>query len=211
MLSNSTGAYLWVRFWVFVLHSIAPLCTSYCVLALYLPASLRLPSLLEYWALAETIFYFLTYLYRKYHLERSALHPPLPSKEERRKLFELCQKSTQDHERYITKWFLGAPLTAIKRENIKEFFRWAFLNADEYNPWYDDEIEEYVDKLEMEMGRKLEPGRGNVKCLRLTLDEVNALHRSLVWYMVRAPFWKVSESFGSLTMKLLSAYPSSNH
>ncbi|KAK2470050.1 hypothetical protein H9L39_18198 [Fusarium oxysporum f. sp. albedinis] len=32
-------------------------------------------------------------------------------------------------------------------------------------------------------GRKLEPGRGNAKCLRLTLDKVEMLHRSLTWYL----------------------------
>ncbi|KAB5518707.1 hypothetical protein GE09DRAFT_1208261 [Coniochaeta sp. 2T2.1] len=32
-------------------------------------------------------------------------------------------------------------------------------------------------------GRKLEPGRGKAKCLRLTYDKVEMLHRSLKWYL----------------------------
>ncbi|KAF5680537.1 hypothetical protein FDENT_8359 [Fusarium denticulatum] len=48
---------------------------------------------------------------------------------------------------------------------------------------YDDELEEYIEQLEELLGRKLEPGRGDAKCLRMTLDKVEMLHRSLTWYM----------------------------
>ncbi|RBQ72496.1 hypothetical protein FVER14953_01775 [Fusarium verticillioides] len=48
---------------------------------------------------------------------------------------------------------------------------------------YDDELEEYIEKLEELLGKKLEPGRGDAKCLRMTLDKVEMLHRSLTWYM----------------------------
>jgi hypothetical protein len=158
---------------------------------------MRLPTCFEYWAFAETVFYFLTYLYRRYHLQRPALHPHPPSKEERRKLFDRCQDSTQDHGRYISKWFLDVPLAAIKRENIKEWFRWAFLNTAMDDPTYDDEVEGYVKKLEMGSGMNFEPGRADVKSLRLTLDKVDALHRSLIWYMVRTFFYRVVEKPGN--------------
>jgi hypothetical protein len=78
------------------------------------------------------------------------------------------------------------PPAAIKRENIKEWFRWAFLNTAMDDPTYDDEVERYVKKLERRTGLYFEPGRANMKCLRLTLDKVDALHRSLIWYMVRS-------------------------
>ena len=48
----------------------------------------------------------------------------------------------------------------------------------------DEEIEEYIGEMEKLLGRKLEAGRGNAKCLRLTLDKVDMLHRSLMWYLV---------------------------
>ena len=48
----------------------------------------------------------------------------------------------------------------------------------------DEELEEYVDKFEMLLGRKLDPGRGKAVPLRLTIDEVKMLHRSLLWYLV---------------------------
>jgi hypothetical protein len=81
--------------------------------------------------------------------------------------------------------FRDVPPAAVKRENIKEFFRWAFLNTDMDDPIYDDEVEGYVKNLEIGTGMSFEYGRADVKCLRLTLDKVGALHRSLVWYSVR--------------------------
>jgi len=109
----------------------------------------------------------------------------------RNELFDLCLNSTQDHKQYISKWFLNERLSAIKRDNVKEFFRWAFLNTDVVDPNYDDELEIYVQKLEERIGTEFLQGRGDVKSLRLTLEKVGALHRSLVWYMVRT-FPKVS-------------------
>ena len=153
---------------------------------LCLPTNWRLPIFVEGWALAETIFCLIFYLYQRHQLQRPAVHPPVPPKEERQRLFRLCQESTQDVVRYLSGWFLYTPLTTVKRENVKEFFRWAFLNMDEHDPTYDDEVEEYVKSTEHCTGWSFEHGRADVKCLRLTLDKVDALHRSLLWYSVRS-------------------------
>ena len=185
MIGNSTAEYIWVRTWVFILNSIAPLSVAYFVLTIFLRPSGLIPQLIGYWAAAETTFYFLTYVYQEFHLQRPALHPDPPSKEERDKLFQRCLDSTKDPQSYIEKWFLGTPIAEVKRENLKEFFRWAFLNADAHDDQYDDEVEEYVRKFEQQVGWKFEPGRADVKCIRLTIDAVGCLHRSLIWYMVR--------------------------
>lgn len=182
MIGNSTFEYVWVVSWASILHSISPVCVLYCILAACLS---KLPRYPLYLAIPETIFYVLTHFYRKHHIQRPAAHPPLASREERDDLFDRCLDTTPDVEQYISKWFLDAPLSDIRRENVKEFFRWAFLNADAADPDYDDEVESYVKKLEGRIGREFRPGRSDVKSLRLTLDKVNALHRSLIWYMVR--------------------------
>lgn len=54
----------------------------------------------------------------------------------------------------------------------------------EPDPAYDEELQEYTGEMEGLLGRKLEDGRGNAKCLRLTLEQVDMLHRSLIWYLV---------------------------
>lgn len=138
----------------------------------------------------ETAFYLTTYGYRKHYLQRPALHPPPLAKEERNKLFRLCFDSSQDLNASFSRWFLGAPLVAVKRENIKEWFRWAFLNTDLADPSQDDELEIYVKQLEMKLGMNFQPGRAEVKSIRLSLDKVGALHRSMTWYTVRNHFMK---------------------
>lgn len=86
---------------------------------------------------------------------------------------------------------MDAPASEIKRENVKDFFRWAFLSKSVPNKVDDGELEEFVREMEKLLGRKIEHGRGNAKCFRLTLGEVDMLHRSLVWYMVS--FLKTAE------------------
>lgn len=184
MIGNSTAEYIWVVAWAGILHSIGPLSVVYCVLTTFLQHYLPPRRVLQYWAFLETIFFFSTYLYQRHYLQRPALHPPPMSEKERHKLFDLCLNTTQDCEQYLSRWFLDKPLSAIKRENLKEFYRWAFLNTHTVDPSHDDELEMYVKKLEERMGVKFEHGVGEVKSLRLTLDKVNALHRSLLWYMV---------------------------
>lgn len=184
MIGNSKFEYIWVVSWAAILHSIGPLSLIYCVSIALLPHIVPSHRYVLYGASAETLFYIWTCLYQRYYLQRPAEHPLPTSKEERNKLFEQCLESTQDHEQYISRWFLNAPLSAIKRENVKEFFRWAFLNTDVADSSFDDELDMYVMKLEERLGREFQPGRSDVKSLRLTLDKVDALHRSLVWYMV---------------------------
>lgn len=185
MLGTSRLEYLWVVTWVVILHSVGPLSVLYCVSAKFLPDRLRIWKYLEYWALIETLFYFLTYGYRKYHLQYPALHPPPLEREERIRLFRRCVESSEDLATFFSRWFLGTPIAAIKRENVKEWLRWAFLNTAIVDPNQDDELEAYVVELETKLGTNFEPGRADVKSIRLTLDKVDALHRSLTWYLVR--------------------------
>ncbi|KAI9732704.1 MAG: hypothetical protein M1818_007438 [Claussenomyces sp. TS43310] len=110
------------------------------------------------------------------------MHPPPMDRAERKELFQMCNENIPDHEMYLKKWFLGARLEDIKRENVKEFFLWAFFDREGPPGADDEELEEFVAATEERLGRKIEPGRGNAKCLRLTLDGVDTLPRSLVWY-----------------------------
>ena len=65
-----------------------------------------------------------------------------------------------------------------------ELFCWAFLNKKDHGPEDHDELKEYVDEIELRLGRKLELGRGNAVSLRVTVDHFQSLHRSLLWYFV---------------------------
>lgn len=185
MIGTSLWDYVFIRSCIVVLHSIAPLSILYSIAIPFLrQTSYRLPWYLEAWIVAETAFYTLVYLPRKYTLQHAATHPTLLSRTDRRHLFELCHNTVPDPEQYLSKWFKKAPKSEIKRDNVKEFFCWAFLNKGDYGSEEEEELEEYVGKMETMLGRELESGRGKAECLRLTLDKVSMLHRSLIWYLV---------------------------
>jgi len=92
----------------------------------------------------------------------------------------------ENPEKYLSQWFLGAEEGHIKRENVKEFIRWAFLNAGPAVNEDEDEreVESYISALEKLLGRDIPLGKGSAKSLRLTMDKVDCLHRSLLWYLV---------------------------
>ncbi|KAG4442097.1 hypothetical protein IFR05_002434 [Cadophora sp. M221] len=187
MIGTSRAEYLFIRFCIIGLHYLAPICLLYCavVIALYgLKTAITspVPLIIKSVAVAESIFFLFVYLPYRFYLQREAIHPPAPTRDERRELFAQCNDNLADAEGYLQKWFLGADLKDIKRENVKEFLLWAFFNRG--GPPGDDneELEEYVDGLQDLIGKPIEEGRGKAECLRLTLDRVDMLHRSLVWY-----------------------------
>jgi hypothetical protein len=188
MIGTSRLEYWFIRSCIVSLHCIAPICILYCALLVSLygvkATTYRFPLLVETGAVIETLFYLCIFVpYRRY-LQREAVHPPAPSREERRELYQLCNDNISDPEAYLKKWFLGADSQDIKRENVKEFFLWAFFNRGGPPGDDEEEVEEYVCLLEKLLGRPIQPGRGNAKALRLTIDQVDMLHRSLVWYLV---------------------------
>lgn len=188
MIGTSKAEFYFIRACIVGLHYIVPLCILYCIglVALYgfEATTYRFPLLVESIAIAETAFYICVYIPYNNILQREAVHPPAPTREERAELFQLCNENISDPEVYLQKWFLGSPIDEIKRDNIKEFFLWAFFNRGGPPGDDDEELDEYVDATEKLLSRPIEEGRGKAICLRLTLDEVSMLHRSLIWYFV---------------------------
>lgn len=184
MLGLTVWDYVFIRTSILVLHSIAPLSIIYSLVSMLVPLPVQPPRILQAWLGLEALFYLVLYLPLREYLQRAAKHPPPLARDDRRKLFWRCHNNIPDPIQYLRKWFRGASEAEIKRENVKDFFRWAFLNTGDPDPAYDEELEEYVREMEKLLGREIEPGRGNAKCLRLTLDKVEMLHRSLAWYLV---------------------------
>jgi hypothetical protein len=188
MIGTSTAEYIFIRSCILFLHNIAPASLLYCAFLLCpLPTALSvygLPLPIKAWLVAEATFFIVFFLPYKYHLQSPAIHPALPSREERAKLFERCNATVKDPEKYLSQWFLGAQEEQIKRENVKEFIRWAFLNTEQTKNEDEAEVEGYVKAMEKLLGRDLPSGKGNAKSLRLTVDKVDCLHRSILWYFV---------------------------
>ena len=187
MIGTSTKDYIFIRACIFLLHWIAPISVVYCLVTFIFKIShYRTFWVLETFIVAETAFYLFLYLPRARYLQAAATHPaPLP-RQERYKLFRLCHENVPDPDNYLSKWFLDAPLSEIKRENVKDFLRWAFLNKQEADPGDEEELDQYIGELEELFGLRFEKGRGRAKCLLLTIDPVDMLHRSITWYLVSA-------------------------
>ncbi|KAG5752792.1 hypothetical protein H9Q72_004888 [Fusarium xylarioides] len=183
MAGTSLWDYIFMRTSIFVLHLIAPLSIVLSLILSLVPLPFQIPRFLKAWVILEALFYVFIYLPLNSHLQKPADHPIAPCRADRQKLFQQCHDNIPDAGQYLRRWFRDAPEHEIKRENVKDFFRWAFLNMEDCDSTYDDELEEYIEKLEELLGRKLEPGRGDAKCLRMTLDKVEMLHRSLTWYL----------------------------
>jgi len=151
------------------------------------------------WSLIETLFWLLIYLPRKRTLQASAQHPPAPSAAERKALFWKCWDKIPHPEYYLRKWYLGARPGQVRRENIREFFAWGLMNRGseteeertmrtqahpEDTKAQEEELNEYADAIQTLLGRRLEPGWGSAKSLRLTIDKVNMSHRPVLWYLI---------------------------
>jgi hypothetical protein len=184
MIGTSFWEYVGIRTSIFVLRSITPICILYTIVFIIRPFNFPTATLLFAYAAIETGFYLLIYLPRTFHLQAAAKHPERLPRESRRILFENCAEQIQDPERYLSKWFHDAPLSEIKEENLKDFFRWAFMNTDKFDPADEEELDEYVYATEKLLGRGLAPGRGEAIPLRLTIDAFYPQHRPLIWYMV---------------------------
>lgn len=212
MIGKSKRALFFIRFCIVGLHYVAPLSLCYCALIVGLygfrtAVTSPVPLIIEAVAVAESLFYLFVYLPYRRFLQRDAVHPPPPNRAERRELFNLCNENIADQEAYLKKWFLGADPKEIKRENVKEFMLWAFFNRGGPPGDDDEELEEYVAATEQRLGRPIEKGRGNAECLRLTLDRVSMLHRSLVWYFVSSsllPLWSLANTDSALALLITS-------
>ncbi|KAI4183333.1 MAG: hypothetical protein L6R41_005445 [Letrouitia leprolyta] len=185
MIGTSWWQYILIRTCIAGFRYVVPVAALICILSLALGSPSRsIPIVIIVWAACETFFLFFVFVPRYFLLQRQTVHPaPLP-RDERQKIFRLCLESVSDPEQYISKWFKGAPLTEIRRDNVKQFFCWSFLNKENYGLLDDQELEDYTDQLETKLGRKLQPGMGNATALRLTLDKVQMLFRPLIWYIV---------------------------
>ena len=130
MIGTSTLEYAYIRTFIFFLHSIAPFSLLYCAAALTcLPRVYRLPKAAELCLAAEALFYAFFFLPHSRYLQHAASHPPLRSKEERRKLFNRVHSEVTDAERYICRWFKGATIEEIGRDDVKSYLTWAFFRS----------------------------------------------------------------------------------
>lgn len=193
MIGTSTAEYFFIRICILFLHNIAPISISYCVQLLVVqffhPATYlgRISYPIQIWLTAEAVFFSTVFIPLKYALHNSPIcHTSLPG-ELREKLFRCCNRNVPNLEKYLSQWLMVSEAECIKRDNVKDFIRWAFFAPGptrELDQQNEGQIETYTTELEQLMGRSLSPGRMDVKGLGQLLNEAGGSHRSLLWYTV---------------------------
>lgn len=199
MIDNTTPRLVFIRSMIFGLRAVTPFSIFWVSFSIAEPPHTPFRRFLLTWSAIETAFWLIGYLPRKRSLQASAQHPPIPDREERKALFWKCWDKIPHPEYYLSKWFLGAKESQIRKDNIREFYAWALMSRgdesedekikrarehSEESQADEDELDEYVDGVQTLLGRTIMPGRGSAKSLRLTIDAVNMSHRPVIWYMV---------------------------
>ena len=194
MIGTSPAEYFFIRICILFLHNIAPISALYCIQLLlaqffHLPTYVEIiPYLIQIWLTAEAIFFTAVSIPIKYALEPAPFYHGYISTACREQLFKSCHANVPNLERYLSRWLMVSETEYIRRDNVKDFIRWAF-----FTPWYAQkrgqqnkgEVETYVTEIEKLIGRELPPGRMDVKSLGQLLNEADGSHRSLLWYTVR--------------------------
>jgi hypothetical protein len=212
MIGTSTAEYIFIRACILFLHNIAPggvLVAIRLLLHPYLPQSIRcyhIPFPIEAWLVAEAVFFTVVFLPLQYRLRRSTIYSEPLSQEERDRLFRYCNSNVADLEEYLRRWLMIAKDGHIKRENVKDFIRWAFFHTEQVQEQHEPQVEAYTRETEKLFGRELPPGRDNAKGLGQMLNEGDGLHRSLLWYTVCHVRADRFEICNMLTIPVLSVY-----
>lgn len=189
MIGNSLPEDLSIRGCILLFQSVAPLSTLW-VLGRSLGFFPRISVLLDVFAAVECAFFFLVYLPIKAAYQRPAVHPPAYPAAERERLLRRVLDSVPDGDKFLSEWFQNADIDSIKEENLKEYLAWAFFNCslESVTDLADvKDLDRYVRLVEEHQasnGRKIPPGRSDVRGMRLTLDPVRMQARPLTWYLI---------------------------
>ncbi|KAI8591395.1 Alpha/Beta hydrolase protein [Geranomyces variabilis] len=149
-------------------------------------------TLLTAWMLGETLWYpYHMYTANRLRARRDPAHVA-KTPEERRKLYERCLAALaqgSDVRKSIEGWFFGAPIETIGRENMVQWFAWAMWDAEPHDltPSELQEISQFIADTERAAGGGVVIREGynpDVKCMRLTIDDMQHLHRPFVYYVV---------------------------
>ena len=128
MIGQSRLAWVGIQVGIAFFRSITPLSILYLASrAIWLHNVPKPCVALDIYAAAESAFYLLVYLPRRYSLHRPTVHPPILSRPERRRLFERCVATTPGAERFALLWS-PAKCSEIKRENVKDWLAWALFS-----------------------------------------------------------------------------------
>ncbi|KAI0107790.1 hypothetical protein GGR51DRAFT_141781 [Nemania sp. FL0031] len=190
MIGTSLPEYIFIRISICLLQYTTPICLLYLLVLFAIEgkqgASYWTSKIVIGYSIIDVLYAIFIYYPYNRRLQQVAEHPPLLPYTERRALFLRCLDNIPDIARYLRTWFLGADESDIRKDNVREFFSWAFFDRHPGNETAAEleELDEYLAEVEKRLGYQLQPGRGKAKSLRLTLDDIEVRYRSVVWYLI---------------------------
>ncbi|TLS30122.1 hypothetical protein PpBr36_03275 [Pyricularia pennisetigena] len=155
---------------------------------------------------ADSIFFLA--VYHPFEARASGFKPNYPhpslAPADRSAIFHKCLDNVPDPAHYLRRWFHGADLTEIRRDNVRDFVAWAFFDRDvndaaqgRLSAEEEAEMEGYLDEInrrlilaseerggDIDGAAGLRPGRGAAKSMRPTIDKVPMCFRSIIWYII---------------------------
>ncbi|TPX65045.1 hypothetical protein SpCBS45565_g05452 [Spizellomyces sp. 'palustris'] len=141
------------------------------------------------WMLVEALWLpYHLYTFNRLRSRRQTAHAARDA-DERRTLLTKCLNAIGDASsirKMIEGWFFETPIEQIRRGNVAEWTAWAFFDK-EYTELTDlelEEVDEMVKETEQRIQHRLKDGYDKrVKCIRLTIDEMQMLHRPFIYYV----------------------------
>jgi pimeloyl-ACP methyl ester carboxylesterase len=136
----------------------------------------------EVYGAIEILWYLLWFLPYKSYLQRPGTRMAEMTRAERKALIEKSLDLVPDVRLFLRKWFNNAHLDEIYRDDVKDWLVWVLWGTDTHDGCDAEELNEYVDAAESRANLKLHKGRAGAKPIRLNLDPVHMIHRSLLFY-----------------------------
>lgn len=136
----------------------------------------------EAYGAIEILWYLLWFLPFKAYLQRPGTHMAAMTRPERKALIEKSLDLVPDARLFLRKWFSNAHLDEIYRDDVKDWLVWVLWGTGSFDGCDPDELNEYVDEVENRANLTLSKGRAGAKPIRLNLDPVQMIHRSLLFY-----------------------------
>jgi hypothetical protein len=97
------------------------------------------------------VFFITVFIPLNHALNHSPIYHRPPSPKRRERLFRSCNANVPNVENYLSRWLMVSEATCIKRDNVKDFIRWAFFRPGytrEQDQQNEGEIEAYTTEIQ---------------------------------------------------------------
>ncbi|ORY71378.1 uncharacterized protein BCR38DRAFT_330408 [Pseudomassariella vexata] len=137
---------------------------------------------IESYGMLEILWYLFWFLPYKSYLQKPGIRLEPMTRAQRRAMIRSLLNTVPDILIFLRGWFAKAHLDEIYREDVMDWMLWALWGTESFEGVDMEEMDEYIQEAEIKAGSRLRPGRGGAKPIRVNIDPVKMVHRSLLFY-----------------------------